>query len=78
MKKIIKAALLAILAITTVININAQISGTVFRDYNGNGIKNNSASFNEPFVQGVTVKATLASGVFLLQLPMHPVHTVLL
>ncbi len=44
--------------------LNAQISGTVFRDYNNNGIKDNSATFNEPFVQGVTAKATLAGGAF--------------
>jgi SdrD B-like domain len=37
----------------------AQISGVVFRDFNGNGAKDNSATFNEPFVNGVTVKATL-------------------
>ncbi len=36
---------------------SAQISGTVFRDYNRNGVKNNSATFNESFVQGITVKA---------------------
>ncbi len=41
---------------------NAQISGTVFRDYNANGIKNNTASYNEPFQAGITVKATLPSG----------------
>jgi SdrD B-like domain/Secretion system C-terminal sorting domain len=39
----------------------AQISGVVFRDYNGNGAKDNTATFNEPFVNGVTVKATLAN-----------------
>ncbi len=42
--------------------VSAQVSGSVFRDFNGNGVKNNSATFNEPFVQGVTVKATLANG----------------
>jgi len=42
--------------------VNAQISGTVFRDFNGNGTKDNSASFNEPFVQGITVKAFPATG----------------
>ena len=41
----------------------AQISGTVFRDYNANGFKDNSATFNEPFVAGVTVKAYNAAGV---------------
>lgn len=36
--------------------IEAQISGTVFRDYNANGAKDNTAAFNEPFLQGITVK----------------------
>lgn len=40
----------------------AQISGYVFRDYNGNGQKDNSGSFNEPFLADVTVKAYDASG----------------
>jgi hypothetical protein len=40
----------------------AQISGTVFRDFNGNGMKDNSASFNETFVQGIEVKAYNAAG----------------
>lgn len=34
----------------------AQLSGLVFRDINSNGVKDNTASFNEPFVQGVTIK----------------------
>lgn len=42
--------------------LNAQISGTVFRDFNNSGIKENTATFNEPFVSGTTVKATLANG----------------
>ncbi len=43
-------------------NIAAQVSGTVFRDFNANGTKDNSTTFNEPFVAGVTVKAYDASG----------------
>ena len=35
----------------------AQVSGTVFRDYNGNSVKNNTAIFNEVFLAGVVVKA---------------------
>ncbi len=35
----------------------AQISGTVFRDFNGSGIKENTTTYNEPFVAGITVKA---------------------
>ena len=41
----------------------AQVSGTVFRDFNGNGVKNNTATFNETGVPGVTVKAFNAAGV---------------
>jgi hypothetical protein len=41
--------------------LSAQISGTVFRDYNGDGIKNTGA-FNEPNVSGITVKATILNG----------------
>ena len=51
-----------ILLVTVTQQLRAQVSGTVFRDYNGNGVKDNTASFNEPFVQGVTVKATLVNG----------------
>jgi hypothetical protein len=39
-----------------------QISGLVFRDFNNNGTKDNTATFNEPFVANVIVKATLTSG----------------
>ncbi|MBK8678873.1 MAG: hypothetical protein IPN25_09385 [Sphingobacteriales bacterium] len=38
------------------------MSGTVFRDFNANGIKDNGASYNEIFIEGVTVKAYDASG----------------
>ena len=39
--------------------VNAQVSGTVFRDFNGNGIQDSQ----EPFVSGVTVNAYLANSV---------------
>ena len=35
----------------------AQVSGTVFRDFNANGVKDNTATFNEPFASAVIVKA---------------------
>ncbi|MBK8684428.1 MAG: hypothetical protein IPN26_05265 [Bacteroidetes bacterium] len=38
-------------------NLTAQISGFVFRDYNGNVIKDNSTTLKEVFVEGVTVNA---------------------
>ncbi len=54
---------LALLFICVYLNtINAQISGTVFRDINSNGIKDNSSTFNEPFLAGITIKAYPVSG----------------
>ena len=41
---------------------SAQVSGTVFRDYNSNGVKDNTPTFNEPFVKDVTITAYDASG----------------
>ncbi len=40
----------------------AQISGKVFRDFNANGVKDNTTTFNEPFVSGITVTAYNAAG----------------
>lgn len=62
--KQIYTLLLVILCLFAGLYTRAQVSGTAFRDFNGNGIKDNSASFNEPFVQGITVKATLSNGTF--------------
>jgi SdrD B-like domain len=56
-------AFLIVFCVTATFNAaNAQISGYVFRDFNLNGVKDNSAAFNEPFVTGISVKATLPSG----------------
>jgi trimeric autotransporter adhesin len=44
-------------------SVNGQVSGTVYRDFNSNGVKNNTATFNEPFLSGITVKAYDATGV---------------
>ncbi len=41
----------------------AQISGKVFRDFNANGMKDTSATFKEPFVKAITVKAYDKNGV---------------
>lgn len=41
------------------LHISAQINGTVFKDFNTNGTKDNTATYNEPFVTGVIVTATL-------------------
>ena len=40
----------------------AQVSGVVFRDFNANGVKDNTSTFNEPFAAGVTVIAYNAAG----------------
>ena len=42
---------------------SVQVSGTVFRDFNGNSTKDNSATFNENFIAGVIVKAFDANNV---------------
>ena len=55
--------LLMLIVMTLLSNyMYAQVSGTVFRDFNANGIKDNGASYNEIFIEGVTVKAYDASG----------------
>jgi len=41
--------------------LQAQIGGIVYRDFNENGTKDNSLTFKEPGVQGITVNATLAN-----------------
>ncbi|MEY4925630.1 MAG: hypothetical protein RI894_66, partial [Bacteroidota bacterium] len=40
----------------------AQVSGVVFRDLNANGVKDNTATFNEAFEQGIVVTAYNAAG----------------
>jgi hypothetical protein len=55
--------LVAIFLIALNFSAQAQISGTVFRDFNGTGIKENTATYNEPFVAGVTVKAFNAANI---------------
>ncbi len=51
-------------AATLLLNTAAlcQVSGFIFRDFNNNGIKENTASYNEPSVPGITVRATLVGG----------------
>lgn len=41
---------------------NAQISGTVFRDFNGNGVVENTSTYKEAGISNVIVKAYNASG----------------
>jgi hypothetical protein len=59
--------LLAILLLTTLSNnLQAQVSGIVYKDYNASGVRDNTVgTFVEPLVQGVTVKAYSAADVLL-------------
>lgn len=41
---------------------SADITGSVFRDFNANGVKDNTATFNEIGIGGVTVNCTDAAG----------------
>jgi hypothetical protein len=56
MKNFVKLMLVFLITGTN-FSTNAQVSGIVFRDFNANGTKDNSATFNELPVAGVTVKA---------------------
>jgi hypothetical protein len=44
------------------VSLFAQISGTVFRDFNGNGVRENTVSYNETGLGGVVLNAYGASG----------------
>jgi hypothetical protein len=51
-----KYIFLFFIAVLSIFNTGfSQISGVVFRDLNNNGVKDNSATFNEPLVTGITV-----------------------
>ena len=41
----------------------AQVSGIVFRDFNSNGTKDNTTTFNEVGLAGVTITAYDATGI---------------
>ena len=49
--------MLCVLVLFFAVQANAQISGTVFRDFNANGTRNTGVGYNEPLVDGITVKA---------------------
>ena len=52
-----KHLLLAFFALVAALNSGAQISGTVYRDYNGNGTRGTVIPSVEPGVEGILVKA---------------------
>jgi|JI6StandDraft_1071083.scaffolds.fasta_scaffold00892_9 protocatechuate 3,4-dioxygenase beta subunit len=58
--------LLTILVMLCLFNtVKAQVSGIVFRDYNGNGTRQNGAGYTEPLAQGVVVSAYNAAEILL-------------
>ncbi|MBK7307958.1 MAG: hypothetical protein IPI88_13590 [Chitinophagaceae bacterium] len=56
MKNLAKS-IFAILCIILTCTTHAQISGTVFRDYNGNGTRQSGAGYTEPGAGGVIIRA---------------------
>ena len=51
-----------VLFLTITTSMNAQISGKVFRDNNGNGVRDSSIIIVEPYLQGITITAFPISG----------------
>lgn len=47
------------------LNLSAQVSGNVFRDYNASGTKETGVTYNEPGAAGITVRAHNAAGTVL-------------
>ncbi len=65
MKKNFYPKLLSLVLLFSSTIAKAQISGNVFRDYNANGQKNNSASFNENGERGIVVTAFTVADVII-------------
>lgn len=57
MKKSTNLILLFIAVMSCGYSLNAQVSGIVFRDYNGNGTRQAAAGFTEPGAGGVIIRA---------------------
>ena len=53
--------------------VSGHISRTVFRDFNANGVKDNTMTFSEPFAQGFMEQA-LSDAVMMLLPPMALAH----
>ena len=64
-KTIMGSVITAVFALSLMQSLNAQVSGVVYRDFNSNGAKNNTASYNEPGAAGITVKAYDETGALL-------------
>lgn len=56
-----KLSFLILICFASITMLHAQISGTVYRDFNGNGVRQTAAPNNEPGVPGVIVNAYDAS-----------------
>jgi hypothetical protein len=50
----------------------AQVSGSVFRDFNGNGIKNSSITFNDKAESGIIATAYNSAGVAIASYKTNP------
>ncbi len=57
MKNLVKPFLLFTIAVSFSFFSKAQVSGLVFRDYNGNGTRQNAAGYIEPGAGGVIIRA---------------------
>ena len=59
MRKVLQlSAGIVLFAMIFTMSVSAQTTGTVFRDFNGNGTRQNTAgTFVEPLVQGIIVNA---------------------
>lgn len=64
-KRMMGWVITAFLSLSFLQSLDAQVSGVVYRDFNSNGVKNNTASYNEPGVAGITVKAYDETGTIL-------------
>ena len=56
-RKLLINAFLTICTLLSLQQAQAQVSGTVFKDFNANGAKDNTTTFNEVGQDGVVVKS---------------------
>lgn len=58
----IKSFAKTLLFLLVINNVQGQVSGTIFNDYNANGVKENTATYNENGTPGVVVNAFNPAG----------------
>lgn len=56
-KGLLKSVTLVAILLLATMYTNAQLSGIVFRDYNGDGVRQNATNQVEPGVAGISVRA---------------------